>query len=226
MMMAFLLSLIISLILLALIVLCANSSTPALFFRGALPCLLLSFMALVFYLMCIRLGCIELFWSIFSHLQGAIMDRALRFLLAQVGCAGGLASAFVFLSKAFLTAEATYMLPSSSGPGSSGPQSQPVLEGRPIPKAQEWEAIASGKYMASVVHIPGEIEDVSTLSKLGRLNGTLLFLKDYVWSGVIQPLYTRDIQDELDQTKEHLLPAKLDFVRRRELKRFGIPPEE
>lgn len=174
------------------------------------------------------------------------MGRALSFFLVQLGCAGGLASACVFLSRAFLTltAEASYMLPSSSAPVSAGPQSQPVLggqpvlpglpvleegqpvlEGRPIPKGQEWKAISSGNYLASVVHIPGEIDNVSTLSKLGRLNGTLLFLKSYVFGGVIQPHYTRDIQEELDQTDEDSLPARLDFIRRRELERFRIPPE-
>lgn len=209
-----------------------KNSARALFFRGAVPCLLVLIIGVICYVISLRLGCVELFWSIGSNYPGAIVGRALRVLLVQLGCAGGLASACVFLARAFLTDEAaSYMLPSSSAPVSAGPQSQPilegqpVLEGRPIPKGQEWKAISSGKYCASVVHIPGEIDDVSTLSKLGRLNGTLLFLKSYVFGGVIQPHYTRDIQEELDQTDEDSLPAKLEFLRRRELERFRIPIE-
>jgi len=68
------------------------------------------------------------------------------------------------------------MAPSGSAPVSSGALSQshhvlegrPVLEGIPVPKEHTWEAVASPFYCSSLVHIPGEIEDPLTLSKLSK----------------------------------------------------------
>lgn len=62
------------------------------------------------------------------------------------------------------------MAPSGSAPVSSGAlsQSHPVLEGIPVPKEHTWEAVASPFYCSSLVHIPGEIEDPLTLSKLSK----------------------------------------------------------
>lgn len=94
----------------------------------------------------------------------------------------------------------------------------PVLEGRPIPLEQTWEALASPFYCASVVHISGEIEDPFTLYKLSKLNGLLLFLQ----KDIMQPQYVRSIQLELDRTAAVLLPAKLDSIIRREHARFHI----
>lgn len=112
------------------------------------------------------------------------------------------------------------MAPSGSAPVSSGAlsQSTPVLGGIPLPKE---EAVASPFYCSSVVHIPGEIEDPLTLSKLSKLNGFLLFLQQDIY-GVIEPGYTRAIQRELDQTAADSLPAKLDSIIRREHARFQI----
>lgn len=113
------------------------------------------------------------------------------------------------------------MAPSGSAPVSSGALSQnnPVLEGRPVPEEHTWEAVASPFYCASVVHIPGEIEDPQTLSKLSKLNGFLLHLHLDLW-GQIEPGYTQSLQRELDQTPEEFLAVKLDSMLSRERAKF------
>lgn len=84
-----------------------------------------------------------------------------------------------------------------------------------------WEAVSSPFYAASVIHIPGEIEDPYTLSRLSRLNGVLLYLTDNLFHE-IRPDYTAQIQRELDQTEPGLLGAKLEQICRREIDRFRI----
>ena len=79
--------------------------------------------------------------------------------------------------------------------------------------------MASPLYFSSVVHIPGEIEDPLTLSKLSKLNGYLLFW-DLDVKKEISGGYTQALQRELDQTAAVLLPAKLDFIIAREHDRF------
>jgi len=63
--------------------------------------------------------------------------------------------------------------------GASSSQGRDViLEGRPIKDEEEWGVLASPFYMSKVVHLSGEIEDPLTFSKLGKLNGLLLFISD------------------------------------------------
>ncbi|RWR98175.1 cytochrome c oxidase subunit 2 [Cinnamomum micranthum f. kanehirae] len=98
-------------------------------------------------------------------------------------------------------------------------ESIPLLEGIPVPEEHTWEAVASPFYYSSLVHIPGEIQDPLTLSKLSKLNGYLLFwdldVKKEICGG-----YTQALQRELDQTAAVLLPAKLDFFIEKEETRF------
>lgn len=108
-------------------------------------------------------------------------------------------------------------------PSGTNPHGAPVLEGIPVPKEQEWEAVSSPFYCSSVVHIPGEIQDPLTLSKLGKWNGLLMFLHENLFSHVIEAGYTKAIQLELDQTAPDELHAKLDSIIRREHARFQIP---
>jgi hypothetical protein len=193
--------------------------------RFAIPLVILGGLLGFGYLLCLQFELINEFWLLFEKLTLSLGGRALSLTLCKgLGCPGSLALAIGFAIKALLTSgvEPNMMNPSSSAPVSESPQSQPVLEGRPIPKEQEWEAISSGKYCASVVHISGEISDPSTLFQLGKLNGTLLHIQDSVFKGVMQPHYTRVIQEELDRMDEDSLPAGLDFIRRRELYRWGL----
>lgn len=95
------------------------------------------------------------------------------------------------------------------------------MEGIPVPTDRIWEALSSPFYASSTIHIPGEIEDPLTLSRLSKLNELLLFLSKNGFHE-IQPSYTRGIQLEVDRTEEASLPAKLDEIRRRQLARFRI----
>lgn len=114
--------------------------------------------------------------------------------------------------------------PSGSAPVSSGALSQnnPVLEGRPVPEEHTWEAVASPFYCASVVHIPGEIEDPRTLSLLSKLNGLLLHKQfDVCKMQMMEPGYTQSLQRELDQTPPEFLAVKLDSMLSRERAKFS-----
>ncbi|XP_022862591.1 uncharacterized protein LOC111382786 [Olea europaea var. sylvestris] len=187
----------------------------------------------VFYWICMRLGSLDLFQALLSRVVVLMGTRALSFLLIKLSCSVGLALTIGLVFKAFLTAEATpfitYMAPSGSTPVTSGVLSQsnlvlegrPVLEGIPVPEEHTWEAVASPFYCSSVVHIPGEIQDPLTLYKLSKLNGFLMFLQQDIFR-VIEPGYTKAIQQELDQTATGSLPAKLDSIIRRERARFQI----
>lgn len=99
-------------------------------------------------------------------------------------------------------------------------QGRPVLEGIPVRWEDIWDTpTAASFYFSTVVHIPGEIEDPLTLSKLSKLNGYLLFFDEDV-KKEISVAYTQAIQRELDQTAAVLLPAKLDSFIVREHDRF------
>ena len=191
--------------------------------------LLLTAGVLFFYMLCWTLLGFSLFFSSASKVGVLLGSRALAFFLIKLGCSGGLSFVIVFTIFSLLATEATYMVPSGSAPMSSGALSQnhpvlegrPVLEGIPVPKEDTWEAVTSPFYCASVIHIPGEIEDPLTLSKLSKLNGFLLFLQQDV-HGAMEPGYTQAIQREVDQTAADSLPAKLDSIIRREHARFQI----
>ena len=96
------------------------------------------------------------------------------------------------------------------------------MEGRPVPPEHTWEALASPLYCSSVVHIPGDIKDPSTLSKLSKFNGFLMFVHHDIHE-VMDPVYTRAMQSELDQTPAESLPEKLDSMMHREYARFNLP---
>lgn len=194
--------------------------------------IIVTILLVILFLICVKMGFLSYFQILLSKVGFFLGQRALSFFLIKMGCAGGLSFAIVFIGKVILAdaTEAMYMMaPSGSAPVSSGSLSQthPVLEGRPVPegtpvpKAEEWDAVSSPFYCSSVVHIPGEIEDPLTLSKLSKLNGVLLYLEKHIF-GVMEPGYTQAIQRELDQTAADSLPAKLDSIIRRESARFRI----
>jgi hypothetical protein len=83
----------------------------------------------VFHFCCLRLGSLDLFHNTLWKMAFCLGGRALSVSLCELGCSGGLA--FVFVVKAFLTAEAApllvhYMAPSGADEGSS--TSFPKLE--------------------------------------------------------------------------------------------------
>lgn len=89
----------------------SKNATPALAIRLAICCLLL----FLFYYG----GGIEQVRGFLGKVSLNLGSRTLSWALFKLGCsgcAGGLALAFVFITNAFLTAEATYMMPSSSAP--------------------------------------------------------------------------------------------------------------
>lgn len=180
----------------------------------------MAFVLGILYFLCLKFGLLDFFHVLVERLSVSLGRQALcRALCRGLGCSAGVG---LFLLVIRVLSLETHMMDPS---GSGGPQTEPVLEGRPIPKEQEWDAISSDKYCSSVVHIPGEIENMITLSKLSKLNAMLLFLKDHVFGGTIEPAYTREIQQELDQTDENCLAAKLEFIRRRECTKLGLPTD-
>ncbi|KAK8936468.1 hypothetical protein KSP39_PZI012641 [Platanthera zijinensis] len=101
-------------------------------------------------------------------------------------------------------------IPLSGFPGASGSAGQEVLEGVPVEiLPQKWEEVLNHPfYCAGVVHIPGEIVEPSTISKLTNLNHFLINMKYYFYNEVMQPGYIQSLQWELDQTPAELLPEE------------------
>ena len=71
-------------------------------------------------------------------------------------------------------------------------------------------------YCSSVVHIPGEIVDLPTISNLTKFNHFLVHIKYDFYDGVIQANYIKSLQQEVNQTPAELLAGKLDFMLHRE----------
>nr|UIF91909.1 cytochrome c oxidase subunit 2 [Crocus sativus] len=103
----------------------------------------------------------------------------------------------------------------------ASPREKSILEGVPVHPDKIWEALSSPFYAASVIHIPGEVEDPLTLYRLSKLNGFLMFITDNIFQR-IEAQYTAEIQQELDNTEAASLSDKLEEIRRRELARFGF----
>ena len=77
----------------------------------------LATLVLLFYLLCMVCGYLELIQYIQGRLPLCLGGRALSLALRNwLGCSGGLALAFVFVVKAFLTAEAAPLLGNSMAP--------------------------------------------------------------------------------------------------------------
>lgn len=104
--------------------------------------------------------------------------------------------------------------------GASSWKGREVLQGTPILEKDMEDALASPFYCSGVVHIPGEIEDPLTLSKLSDFNKFLVNMRYDFYEGVIQPGYTQSLQRELDETPTGSLPAKLDSMLSRERAKF------
>nr|UGV20254.1 cytochrome c oxidase subunit 2 [Melampyrum roseum] len=103
----------------------------------------------------------------------------------------------------------------------ASPPEKSILEGVPVHPDKIWEALSSPFYAASVIHIPGEVEDPLTLYRLSKLNGFLMFLSDNIFQR-IEAQYTAEIQQELDKTEAASLSDKLEEIRRREFARFHL----
>ena len=92
--------------------------------------LILFTLLLLCYFLCLTLGSIALFQAFLCKMSFFLGGRALSFALFKLGCSGGLAWAFAFVCKAFLTAEATpfvlYMVP-------SGASTYPTQEAPSVP---------------------------------------------------------------------------------------------
>jgi len=106
-------------------------------------------------------------------------------------------------------------------PGASGSAGQEVLQGIPVneifPDKDLWgDVLTHPFYCSPVVHIPGEISDPLTISKLEDFNHFLINMRYDFHEGVIQAGYIQSLQRELNQTPAGLLPGKLDLMLHRE----------
>lgn len=107
----------------------------------------------------------------------------------------------------------------------SGSARQEVLQGIPVherfPEKDIWDVVTSPYYCSNMLHIPGSIQDPLIISKFTQLNKFLFDLYEDFFDRVLEPVYTRSLQRELDLTSAEFLQAKLDFMLHREYENWS-----